>query len=642
MPETKLSSVGWVDLLVIPLIAILSVPPLLWFGDHPWTIIGYDAPRYLFAGSELVSGGGLDSLDGISNYNGGHGPVLPALIGSLILLFGRDTVSLVWALRLMALFNALLAYFLAKRLSSPLAGLLAAALLTLFGFNVTSMFMLDIDAVLLTFYLLALLALIAAIKRDGSSKLAFLSGLLLGVSILTKETAFANLPLALLAVLLLDWELRAAIWHYLGVALACLPWWVWWWSATGEVYLIDRVSPTLRLPISAAAVILSGLAIVAYASGIVDRFLAEERRRRWIGRFVVVAWTISLSVLLLATAAPALATASFESLRLYLARLLTPTTVVVPMLLVTGGFVFWKALRRDLPWSLLALALIFQMPVCLLVVVEEWAPRQFLVAQTLLFCALSALVAKAAKAAWRGRGYSPRLAGAVVAVPLIIFLLASSVERVQALLPENPVGKLSEQHRVAPQATEMVNWMTENVPKGEHILVNVAQGSYLAYLDGGRHEWMFMRLDQKPCESRPNIQIKCDPHENAISRIPPEALWVQMVGKCKVVSLSMSNVLEQVRRTRSSYVMVTGNPEYRGILKLPSLLHESGAFEVVHAEGSSGAQGIVLLKSTARAPEVVPTLINRSTIVSLKSCEHAKDQGYSNWLRSTFPHGIRR
>ncbi len=91
LPETEPSSVGWVDLAVIPLIAILSVPPLLWFGHHPWTVMGKDAPRYLFAGSELVSGGGLDSLAGISNYNGGHGPVLPALIGSLILIFGRDT-----------------------------------------------------------------------------------------------------------------------------------------------------------------------------------------------------------------------------------------------------------------------------------------------------------------------------------------------------------------------------------------------------------------------------------------------------------------------------------------------------------------------------------------------------------------------
>jgi 4-amino-4-deoxy-L-arabinose transferase-like glycosyltransferase len=640
-PES--SSVGWADLLVVPLIAVLSVPPLLWFGYHHWTVIGYDAPRYLFAGSELVSGGDLESPAGISNFNGGHGPVFPVLIGSLILVFGRDTESLVWAVRLMALFNPLLVYFLAKRLSSPLAGLLAASLLTLFGFNVKSTFMLNIDAVGLTFYLSTLLALLAAIKRDGSSSsLACLSGLLLGASILTKETAFANLPLALLAVLLLDWELRAALWHYLGVALMCLPWWVWAWSATGEVYLIGRLPPSLQLPISVATTILLSLGIVAYASGMVDRFLAEERRRRWVGRFVVVAWTISLSVLLLATAAPALTQASFKTLRLYLAELLAPTTIIVPAVLVIAGYVVWKALRRDGPWRLLALALVFQIPVCLLVVVEEWAPRQYLVPQTLLFCALAALVVDAGEAALRGHGYFIRLAGAVVAVPLVTFLLASSVERVQALLPERPVDGLSERHRVAPQATKMVYWMAENVPEGKRIVVNVAQGNYLAYLDGGRHEWTFLQLDQDICESRPNIQMRCAPNEDAISRIPPDVIWVQMQGRCKVISLSMPNLLRQVRRTGSGYVMITGNLKYPGILRLPKLLQESDAFEVVHAEGRSEAQGVVLLKSTGRAPEAVPTLINRNTVVNLKRCSQAKGLRYSSWLRSKFPNGILR
>jgi 4-amino-4-deoxy-L-arabinose transferase-like glycosyltransferase len=641
LPETGSSPVGWVDLVVIPFIAILSVPPLLWFGHHSWTVIGYDSPRYLFAGSELVSGGGLDSLDSISNFNAGHGPVFPALIGSLILIFGRDTESLVWAVRLLALLNPLLAYFLAKRLSSSAAGLIAAALITLFGYNVKSTFMLNIDAVMLTFYLSALLALLAAIKRD-SSALGLLSGVLLGASMLTKETALASLPLALLAVLLLDWELRGALWFYLGVALMCLPWWIWLWSATGEVYLVDRLPPSLQLPALVAAAILLSLALVAYVSGTVARFLADESRRQWTGWFALLAWTISLSSLALAIGAPALAKASFESLRLYLAELLAPTTVVVPVLLVVTGYVVWKALRQDGPWRLLALALVFQMPVCLLVVVEGWAPRQFLVPQTLLFCALAALVGDAGEAALRGRSYSARLAGAVVAVPLGILLLAACVDRVQALLPDNPVGGLSEQHRVAPQATKMIDWMAENVPEREHILVNVAQGNYLAYLDGGRHEWTFLRLDQESCEPRPNIQMRCDPDENAISRIPPDAVWVQMVGECSVISLSMSNLLEQARRTGSGYVMITGNLKYPGLLGLPSLLQESGAFEVIHAEGSSSAQGVALLKSTGRSPSDVPTLINRNTAVNLKRCEQARGQGYSAWLRSTFPHGIWR
>jgi Dolichyl-phosphate-mannose-protein mannosyltransferase len=642
LPETKSSSVGWVDLAVIPLVAMLSVPPLLWFGHHPWTVLGYDAPRYLFAGSELVSGEGLDSLAGISNYNGGHGPIFPALIGSLILIFGRDTESLVWAMRLMALFNPLLVYFLAKRLSGPLAGLLAAALLTLYGFNVRSTFVLNIDALLLTFYLLALLTLLSAIKSGGSSPaLAFLSGLLLGASVLTKETAFANLPLALLAVLLLDWELRAALWHYLSVALVCLPWWIWRWSATGDVYLIDRLPPSLQFPIMTAAAILLSLTVATYASGMIARSLAEEHVCRWVGRFVVVAWTISLFVLLLATAAPALANASFKSLRLYLAGLLAPTTVVVPVLLVIVGYVVWNALRRgEGPWRLLALALVFQAPICLLVVVEEWAPRQFLVLQALVFCALAALVVDASKVAWRGRGYSARLAGAVVAVPLVIFLLVSSVERVQALLPENSVELISEQHRIAPQASEMVDWTTENVPAGERILVNAAQGNYLAYLDGGLHEWTFLRLDQEPCESKPNIQMKCDPDNGTISKIPPNAVWVQTKGKCRVISLSMPNLLEQVKRTGSDYVMITGSSKFPGILSLPSLLQESGAFEVIRVEGSSGVQGVVLLKSTGRTPEATPTLMNRNTVVNLKHCRQAESQGYSNWLRSKFPNGV--
>ena len=44
--------------MVVPLILVLSVPPLLWFGHH-WTLNQNDTARYLLAGSKLVSGGAL-------------------------------------------------------------------------------------------------------------------------------------------------------------------------------------------------------------------------------------------------------------------------------------------------------------------------------------------------------------------------------------------------------------------------------------------------------------------------------------------------------------------------------------------------------------------------------------------------------
>jgi len=621
---------------VVPLIIVLSVPPLVWFGGH-WTVIGNDAARYLFAGSQLISSRGLEDLNSMSDFNGGHGPGLPALIGSLILLFGRDTAELVWALRLMALLNPLLAYFLVKRISSPTAGLIAAALVTLLGYNAKTTLAINLDAVLLTFYLLGLLALLAAIKRN-SSLLALLSGVLLGVSILTKETAFVNLPLALLAVLLLDWNLRGALWHYLGVVLVCLPWWIWAYSASGEVYLVDRLPVPFQIPVLIATAIFLVFAAVTHASGLAGRFLAEERRRRWSGWFVVLAWPISLSGLLLATAAHALGKLSFEELRLYLAHLLAPSIVVVPTLLMAVGYAAWKAVRRGGAWRLFALALLFQAPVCLLVTVERWAPRQFLILQMLVFCALAALMVDASEAALRGRGYSGRLRGAVVAAPLAILLLAASVGRVQSLLPESPLNGLSGQHRAASQETEMIDWMAENIPKGEHILVvsetsiNAAQAKYLKFLDGGRHEWTRLHLDQGICKPRPNIQIRCDPEKNAISRIPPEALWVQRIGgNCKVISLSMPNLLRQVRQSNSDYVLIAGSPEFPSILELPAALQESNAFEVVHAElaqtGESGAkQGVVLLRSTEQAPKALPTQMNANTMLSLKRCEEAKVQ----------------
>jgi hypothetical protein len=471
------------------------------------------------------------------------------------------------------------------------------------------------------------------------------SGVLLGASILTKEAAFASLPLSLLAVLLIGWELRGALWHYLGVVLVCLPWWMWAYSASGKVYLADSLPTSLQAPILIVGVILLSFGVVAYGSGMVTRFLADERRRRWSGWFVVLAWTVSLSVLLLATGDHALAKESFESLMRYLTQLLRPSIVVVPMLVLGVGYVVWKALRRNSPWRLLALALLLQVPVCLLVVVEGWAPRQFLVPQALLFCALAALVVEAGEAALRGWGHSGWLVGAVVAAPLAILLLASSVARAQALL-ENPSGSY-EQHRMAPQADEIIDWMDHNVPEGSKVLITPAYAlnRYLAFLDGGRQDWTFMRLDQEPCKPRPNIQIGCNPHENDISRTPPDAVWVQVNPHCRAISLSMSNLLEQVRRTGSGYVMISGYYEYPGLVGLPAHLEQSGAFEVLHTEldherGSGASRGFVLLKSTGRAPEAVPTLMDADTAMNLRRCEQAKGLGYPSWLRSKFPNGV--
>jgi len=299
------------------------------------------------------------------------------------------------------------------------------------------------------------------------------------------------------------------------------------------------------------------------------------------------------------------------------------------------------SLRGDGVWGLVGLALLFQAPVCVFIVVMGWDPRQFLVAQALLFCVLGALVVDAARATWRGPGFT-RLAGAAVAVSLSVLVLAASAQAVRGMLPEDPTRALSEKHEVAPRASAMIEWTKENVPEGERILVTTAQGNYLAYLDGGRHEWEFLELDQEPCVPKPNIQMECAPDEGAVSGIPARAIWVQTKERCEVISLSMPNLMEQVRRTGSDYVMITGSPKFPGVLGLPSVLERSGAFEVVRSEGILNPDGLALLKATGRAPEAVPTLMTRNTVAGLEGCEGTEAQGYPRWLRSKFPDGILR
>jgi 4-amino-4-deoxy-L-arabinose transferase-like glycosyltransferase len=637
---------------VVPLTLVLSVPALLWFADH-WTVFGDDSGRYLLAASQLISGQALEDLNSISGFNGGHGPVFPALIGALIAVFGRDTAELVWTVRLMALLNPLLAYLLAKQLSSPAGGLVAAALVALLGYSAMSKLALNIDALLLMFYLLALLTLLAAI-RSNSSLLALLSGVLLGTSILTKETAVVNVPLALLAVLLLDWELREALWHYLGVVLVCLPWWVWAYSATREVYLVGRLPTGLQVPILIATALFLVLAAVAYSSEMVARFLADERRRRWIGWFSVLAWTVALSGLLLATAAHSLGKLSFEALWVYLGDLLAPSIFVVPTLLMVVGYVTWRVRRQNGAWRLLALALLLQAPVCLLVVVELWQSRQFLIPQTLVLCALAALVVEASETALeRGRNNPARLTGALVAAVLAGVVLVACVGRVQALLPEDQGSALFGQRRVPFHEAHMVDWMAENVPKGERVLVVAEplinhEQAYMMFLDSGRHEWTKLQLDQGLCEPRPNVQLRCDPARNGISRIPPEAIWVQQMtskmGECKFMSLSMSNLLEQVRREGSDYLLIAG-PHQPRYAELPSPLLRSKAFEVAHAEFPRegepvGAQAVVLLERTDLAPKVMPTQMNAETVRILKRCRQAQDRDSTGMVGSRVPNAI--
>jgi hypothetical protein len=243
--------------------------------------------------------------------------------------------------------------------------------------------------------------------------------------------------------------------------------------------------------------------------------------------------------------------------------------------------------------------------------------------------------------------------GALVAAVLASVVLVACVGGTQALLPKDPIGSLSRQNRVPPQEARMIGWMAENIPKGAHLLIVAEplinkEQAYIMFLDGGRHEWTKLQLDQGLCEPRPNVQLRCDPARNGISRIPPEAIWVQQMtskmGECKFMSLSMSNLLEQVRREGSDYLLIAG-PHQPRYAELPSPLLRSKAFEVAHAElpregEPVGAQAVVLLERTDLAPKVMPTQMNAETVRILKRCRQAQDRDSTGMVGSRVPNAI--
>ena len=574
-----------------------------------------------------------------------RGPVFPGLLGFLMAFFGRNTESLAWCVRLLALVNPLLAYFLVKWMRGPAAGLIAAVLVTLLSYTATNPEALNIDAVLLTMYLLALLTLMVAVQRSTFS-LALLSGLLLGASIVTKETAFVNLPLALLAVLFLGWDLRGALWHYLGVALVCIPWWVWVWAVSEQVYLVGRLSGgVLQILAVVATLVFVGLLVAAYLLGMVDRFLANERWRKRTGWVLMLAWVVALTGLLLSTGGAALSNMNLDSLSIYVTARVLPKIAVWPLLLVAGGYVVWRTIRGGSSWRLFAMALLFQFPICLLVTIEGWHPRQFLTPQTLLLCALAALTADAVAllaSAVREREYSrwPRL---IVAVSLIACLAVSAGVGTWNMLFKH-AAEVSEGGRAASQALEMTHWIGDNVPEGETLVAAPLYTNYMSFLDGDQHALTRLRLDQRQFVN-PTKSNKHTRRKNTVYRTPPNTVWLNVGGghvPCGATTISVPSVVRQLQQRNTKFLLMAAYPTYPGLLSSSSSLEDSGTFEIVHQEGKVAEDdGFALLESTEQRPQAAPVWMSANAVLDLRDCMRTTaGPGYAEKIRSKFPQGI--
>ncbi len=155
-----------------------------------------DGSLYMTLGLNLQKG--LGYIDSAWNQYTFRGPVFPALLGMTFALFGASVQSALWLVRLFFVLNTLLVYWVGVRLAGKLAGFIAALLvLSSFVLHLSSA-RVHLDSVAPFFVLLSCLLVFIGFEQ-GRNIYLLLAGAVLGVAILTKDTAvlYVGLPFLL-------------------------------------------------------------------------------------------------------------------------------------------------------------------------------------------------------------------------------------------------------------------------------------------------------------------------------------------------------------------------------------------------------------------------------------------------------------
>lgn len=646
-PEARargLARLNGADLGVVVAVLAVSALPLYWFVRN-WRV-PIDGSWYLAQAANLLAGNGYTVFGDAPQTI--RGPVMPSLLAGLMAIFGRDTASLAGALRVLAVANPLLLYILVRRVAGRPAAALAAVMVTLFGYIASLTQAFNIDSLVLTVFLLATLVLLAARDRD-SAVLAFLSGVLLGTAILTKETAILALPLAAVAALLLDWDVPKVARHYLGVLVVCVPWWVWVWWVSGAVYLAAAIPGAL---LSLGLVLATALAIggvLLYRRGTLAGWFASEQRRRMVAWALVLTWSAAMggALLLAGSSVENLGQLSPRAVLRALNKALLQDTPAGFLLPLGGLYALWQTVRGRRMWSLYLALVIMWMPTLTPVLAINYASRQWLAPQTLLFGALAALVVSAVRRVpyFRAhRAYAPIVP--LIGISLIAPILVLGGQQIATMLTEDAEQTAAPYNMANAGVRDMHEYIARNVPAGESIVMAFQYSYSMAYMDGLQHRWILLDLD---CVASPRglAAEVCLPSRSVAQAPPPQTVWFQMSKGCEAVAASLPTLQRQMDAAGTDYLLLAPNRNDGPLLEMVDPLVRSGAFTVAHAsylriaDNPRQTTGLVLLKRTGQPATPPPTSMETASFRSLVSCrKSAAGDGYAASIRASFPNGI--
>ncbi len=189
----------------------------------------------------------------------------------------------------------------------------------------------------------------------------------------------------------------------------------------------------------------------------------------------------------------------------------------------------------------------------------------------------------------------------------------------------------------------MVAWIRGNVPEDAAIATTLDYSRQLIFQDARQHEWSSVRespftrsklLGAAACTDAPSSDKQCP--------LPRQLVELEVSNNCNARGISVAGLLRQLRQSRASYLVLTGES-----VTWMHPLTQSGAFDVVHTSHLKNTQarvpiGLALLKRTGQEAMPAPVVMSATTLDNLVRCMRQAPGGdYRAAIRAAFPHRIR-
>jgi 4-amino-4-deoxy-L-arabinose transferase-like glycosyltransferase len=557
-----------------------------------------DESLYLAEAHSIVRGEGLVYPSGEPITH--RAPLYPLTL-AYALAIGGDDAPYALAKTIVTL-NALLVMALAWRIAGALAGMVAGfaagASAYLNGLGTT----LYLDPLQCTCLLVALTAIVAAIREQRSAWFA-VAGFWTGLAFLLKESAIEWLPLAAAAWLSLP-SLRSRI-GARGVLMFTLvfvavvtPWWIWVYVHTGELYLLG---PARGVPM---AIVLAGAGAFASFSAAVGAWPSlDPRVRERVGRAAPLAAPVLIAVWsgFMLYGLTRYATWPYPSDYLsavpqYL-RTVAPAAQPFLLLAVAWCIVAWRAARGNEGARLISVAALLFAPFALFVANRGLQLRDALPIVYLSYVALG-VAAAYASAKLRESVEAPH--ATLMHAGLLIAGVAFAAHQTYAFRAANDdassIGVRADSWDSS-FAREIGGWMSANLPVGSNVLSSRLYFSSLHNETGGR-----FNIRQLPTV-RVQVDARGDPLLTARSNLfrwedgvlrptGPNDAWLSLrrfPGKNYWVGLNQQELLEYIVAHEIDYIVLTGEDVAFSSLHYASYFSGHPAFTLldhIHATGT--------------------------------------------------------